>query len=393
MIKSKLHRIYILSFLFSLHLAISAYVNSTFLSETVGENFVGLLYTVSAFITLVLLSNTRVVLKYLGNRRLTVILLIINMLGLVGLIKAPSALVVSISFVSFIVTNYLVFYCLDIFIEHFGTKETVGKTRGIYLTFLNIGWLLSPLITSYLIANQGGYIAVYILAFFTVCLIAIGLLLGVGTFTDKSYEKKPFLEMYQFIKKNRHIRAIAMINFLLQFFFSLMVVYTPIYLSLHIGLGWDELGTIFTIMLLPFVLLGIPLGKLIDNYHFHKRKLLVFGIVIISISTISISFISTNSIALWAFVLFATRFGAAIIEVVSEIYFFTHVREEESAILSVFRDMTPLAYIIAPLLGTLFLSFFSFKYLFLALGVLMLASLYYVKLLKHTSEFYENRSK
>ena len=172
-----------------------------------------------------------------------------------------------------------------------------------------------------------------------------------------------------------------------------MVVYTPIYLSMHIGLSWDKLGTIFTIMLLPFVLLGIPLGKLIDNYHFHKRKLLVFGIIIISISTISISFISTNSVALWAFVLFATRFGAAIIEVVSEIYFFTHVREEESAILSVFRDMTPLAYIIAPLLGTLFLSFFDFKYLFLALGALMLASLYYVKLLKHTSEFYENRSK
>lgn len=387
---NKLHRIYILSFLFSLHLALSAYVNSTFLSKIVGEHFVGLLYTISALVTLILLSNTRVILKYFGNKRLTVIFLLINVLGLFGLIESTNAIVVSLSFILFIVTNYLSLYCLDIFIEHFGNPESIGKTRGIYLTFLNIGWVISPLITSYLIANQGGYISVYILAFFTVCIMIIGLLFGVGTFEDKSYEKKPFLEMYRFIQKNRHIRAIAIINFLLQFFFSWMVVYTPIYLYEYIGLGWDKLGIIFTIMLLPFVLLGIPLGKLIDNYHFHKRKMLVWGTIIISITTISISFISTNSIALWAFVLFMTRVGGAIIEVVSEIYFFTHVREEESSILSIFRDMTPLAYIIAPLIATLFLSFFPFKYLFLTLGILMLTSLYYIKLLKHTSEFYEN---
>lgn len=387
---TKLHRIYILSFLFSLHLAISAYVNSTFLSQVVGEHYVGLLYTVAAFITLLLLSNTRVILKQLGNKKLTIITLLLNMLGLLGLIVSVNAIVISLSFILFIVTNYIVLYCLDIFIEHFGDPKSTGRTRGIYLTFINIGWVISPTITAYLIANQGGYIAVYILAFLTVCLIVVGMLLGVGKFEDKTYEKKPFLEMYRFIKTNRHIRAVAIINFLLQFFFSWMVVYTPIYLYEYIGLGWDKLGTIFTIMLLPFVLFGIPLGKLIDNYHFHKTKLLIWGTIIISIATMSISFISNNNIVLWAFVLFMTRFGAAIIETVSEVYFFTHVREEDASILSIFRDMTPLSYIIAPLLGTLFLSFFPFKYLFLTLGILMLTSLYYIKLLKHTSEFYEN---
>jgi hypothetical protein len=388
--KKKLHRIYILSFLFSLHLAISAYVNSTFLSSIIGEHFVGLIYTVAAFVTLVLLSNTGGILKYLGNKRLTLLLLICNMIGLLGLIKSQDATIVSISFVIFIVTNYLVFYCLDIFIEHFGTPASIGRTRGIYLTFLNIGWLLSPLITSYLIANEGGYIAIYVMAFFAVCIIVLGLLLGIGKFNDKSYEKKPFLEMYKFIKKNRHIRAIVIINFILQFFFSSMVVYTPIYLNQHIGLGWDKLGIIFTIMLLPFVLFGIPIGKLIDNYHIHKRTLLTIGTVIISIATISIGFIGSTSIALWAFILFMTRFGAVMLETVSEIYFFTHVREEDASTLSIFRDMTPLAYIIGPLLGTLFLSFFQFKYLFLTLGLLMLSSLYYIKLLKHTKKFYES---
>jgi MFS family permease len=169
-----------------------------------------------------------------------------------------------------------------------------------------------------------------------------------------------------------------------------MVVYTPIYLHQHVGLGWDQLGIIFTVMLLPFILFGILLGKLIDSYHVHKRTLLVIGTIIISVVTMSITFVVSTNVALWAFILFMTRLGAVTLETVSEVYFFTHVREEEAFILSIFRDMTPLAYIIAPLLGTLFLSFFPFKYLFLALGILMLTAFYYIKLLKHTKKFYES---
>ena len=46
-----------------------------------------------------------------------------------------------------------------------------------------------------------------------------------------------------------------------------------------------------------------------------------------------------------------TRVGASMVETISEMYFFTHVREEDAHLLSIYRDMSPLSSFIAPLLG------------------------------------------
>jgi len=381
---------YIVSFLFTLHISLSAYVNSTFLTKFVGEKYVGLLYTAGSILTLVLLSQSSKILKYFGNRRLILWLLLINMSALAFLITSSSASLIAIAFISFISTNTLIFLCLDIFIEHFGNPATIGKTRGLYLTILNIAWVLSPLITATLISRDGGYVAVYILAFIMVVIMTIGLLLSVKSFKDKKYTRTPFIETYRYLKANRHMLSIAIINFILQFFFAWMVVYTPIYLYQHIGLGWDQIGVIFTIMLVPFVIFGLPIGVLIDKYHISKRKLLIIGFIIIIISTSLIPFITTKSIALWALVLFLTRTGASIIETTSEIYFFTHIREEDAYLLGVFRDMTPVAYIVAPLVSTLIFIFFPFKYLFIGLAIIMLAGFYYIPKLKHSHGPNEN---
>lgn len=59
---------YILSFLFTLHISISAYVNSTFLTEFISEKYVGLVYTAGSLITLILLAKSSGILKRLGNR-------------------------------------------------------------------------------------------------------------------------------------------------------------------------------------------------------------------------------------------------------------------------------------------------------------------------------------
>lgn len=387
---NKINRMYVISFLFTLHISLSAYVNSTFLTKFMGEKYVGLLYTVGSILTLVLLSQSSKILKYFGNRRLILWLLLINMSALAFLITSSNASLIAISFISFISTNTLIFLCLDIFIEHFGNPETIGKTRGLYLTILNIAWMLSPLITATLITRDGGYIAVYILAFIMVVIMTISLLLSVKSFQDKKYKRTPFLETYRYLKTNPHMLSITIINFILQFFFAWMVVYTPIYLYQHIGLGWSQIGIIFTIMLAPFVIFGLPIGILIDKYHVSKRKLLFIGFTILSISTFLIPFITTKSIALWALVLFLTRTGASIIETTSEIYFFTHIKEEDAYLLGVFRDMTPVAYIVAPLVSTLIFIFFPFKYLFIVLAVIMLASFYYIPKLKHSHGPNEN---
>lgn len=383
---TKINRMYVLSFLFTLHIALSAYVNSTFLSGIISEKYVGILYTVSSILTLILLSKSTNILKSFGNKRLTLILLLLNMLSIVGMISSINPYIIGASFIVFVSTNTQILLCIDIFIEHFSDEKTVGKTRGLYLTIINIAWMASPLIAAFLITREGGYNTIYILAFVTTAIMTLGLTTSLKTFQDKTYKKTPFLETYRFLKTNRHMLAITMINFILQFFFACMVIYTPIYLFEHIGLGWGQIGIIFTVMLAPFVFLGFPLGILIDKYHIKKRTLLYIGFIIMIIPTVLIAGITTKSVLVWAIILFATRIGAGIIETTSEVYFFYHIREEDASLLSVFRDMYPVAYIIAPLIATLIFVFLPFKFLFIILGIILLSGFYYIPHLKHTNE-------
>lgn len=383
---TKIRRIYVLSFLFTLHVALSAYINSTFLSNIISEKYVGILYTVSSIATLLLLSKSSNILKYFGNRKLILWLLFANMLSLLGMITSRNPYIIGLAFVVFGSTNTQIMLCLDIFIEHFGDKKTVGKNRSFYLMLINVAWMLTPLLAAFLIVKEGGYKTIYIVAFIATVIMTIGLLFSVKTFKDKTYKKTPFLETYRFLKTNHHMLAITIISFILQFFYAWMVVYTPIYLHQHIGLGWGQIGIIFTIMLSPFVLFGVPIGILIDKYHVSKRTLLYVGFIIISISTFFIAGITAQNIIIWAIVLFITRIGATIIETTSEIYFFSHIKEEETFLLSAFRDMVPVAYIIAPLISTLIFVFLPFKFLFIILGLILLSGLYYIPHLKHNHE-------
>lgn len=381
---AKIKKMYVLSFIFALHISISAYISSVFLTQFISENYVGILYTLASLFTLILLTKSSGILKNLGNRRLTLIFLLINMFSLVGLIISKNPLVVATSFILFTTTNTLVYFCIDIFIEHFGDPKTIGKTRGLYLTILNVAWMVSPIISVFLITKEGGYQAIYILAFIMVLLMTVGLFFSVKTFKDKVYKKTSFIETFKYLRTNPHMFAIVIINFILQFFFAWMVVYTPIYLFSHLNFTWNQIGIIFTIMLTPFVILGLPTGILIDKYHVSKRTLLYIGFIIIIISTSIISFITTKNVAIWAIILFMTRVGASFIETTSETYFFTHIQEEDAYLLGIFRDMNPIAYIIAPLIATCVFIFLPFNYLFIVLSLILLIGLYYIPKLKHS---------
>ncbi|HLP86495.1 MAG TPA: MFS transporter [Candidatus Paceibacterota bacterium] len=383
MSRIKIKRMYVISFLFALHIAIGAYINSTFLVSIIKEEKVGLLYTIASALILLILSKSSGILKIFGNKRLILAFLTVNMLSLVGLIASRDPIVIGTSFVLFMATNTLVFFCIDIFIEHFGNPSETGKTRGLQLTLLNLAYMISPLIAAFFIA-RGGYQAVYIVSFIIVVLMTLELLFSVKSYRDKKYIRQPFWETYKYLLKNQSVLSIVLINFLLQFFYAWMVVYTPIYLYEHMMFGWGKIGVIFTIMLSPFVLLGLPVGTLIDKYHFNKKTLLYLGFIILCISTAGLSFIVSSNIFIWAIVLFATRIGASIIETTSEVFFFEKISEKDTNLLSIFRDMFPVAYIIAPLIASIVFFFAPLNnYFFMVLAVIMVTGFYYIYKIKN----------
>lgn len=380
---STLFILYVVGFIFALRSALPSYINSSFLSGISGEKAVGIIYTLCSVVTLfIFVSILPKLLNRVGNYKTILYFLLLNIISLFGLsIFKDSFLLILCFIVSYSATTISAF-CLDIFIENNSKDTDTGKIRSIYLTSINLAWLISPWLASQVV-NGGDYWKVYMTA--TAIMIPIYLIISYNLkfFKDPEYQHFHILKTIKEVWKNKDIRCILASNFLLQSFFACMVIYTPIYLNEYIGLDWKTIGLMFTVMLLPFVIIQIPLGKIADK-RLGEKELLTFGFIVMAISTGLITFIEVKTFWIWVILLFLTRIGAATVEVMTEVYFFKNISVKNVNLMSFFRIMTPMAYIVAPILSTIFLSFFDYQYIFLALGFTMLFGIRYSLAIKDT---------
>ena len=362
--------IYLASFLFSLPVALTTYINSSFLEIHTNTNYVAIIYIISSLTTIIGLFKMPRVLTHFGNRRTSLSLSTIIFLSLIFLAFGGKGFIVIPAFIIyFVATNFLVM-SLDIFIENFSENFSIGKFRGLYLMIVNSAWIVAQIISGSII-TKSSYLGIYLFSAGFMILVSIIFIIFLHDFKDPRYKKVPILKTLKIFMENKNISKIYFINFVLKFFFAWMIIYTPIYLHEYIGFGWDQIGIIFTVMLLPFVILEFPLGKLSDKMG--EKKMLIIGFLISILATMAIPFISVPKLWLYALILFLTRIGAATIEVMSESYFFKMVNEENADTISFFRNTGPLSFIIAPLLAIPVLLFIPyFEYLFFVLGAVML---------------------
>ena len=379
--KKFLKILYVITFFLSTAYAFTAYINSTYLENFVPPQFVGLIFSVAALLSVIGLSEIPKLLSKKGNYKVSFWLLAFLILSLLGLALFKSAFLVVFTFVIYIILSYLFVLTRDIFIESYSDEQATGKIRGTFLTMLNLGWVFAPLVSAFVL-EKWGYRSIYMLAvlFFLPALIL--LVSNFRTFKDKVYEHIPFWKTVGKILRDKNISDIYLANFLLQFFYSWMIIYTPIYLYQYLHFSWTEIGLVFVPMLLPFVILQYPAGKLSDRIG--QKKMLYAGFALMAVSTALLSYISGTNLWIWALVLFLTRVGAATVEVMTESYFFKKVSARQDETISFFRNTAPISFILGPILAGVFLFFFPFQYLFLGLGIIMLLGIYFTKQLKDT---------
>jgi len=192
---------------------------------------------------------------------------------------------------------------------------------------------------------------------------------------DPNYDRKNIVNYAGEFFKNKNLFRAYSLTFLLQFFYCWMVIYTPIYLSAYLGFSWNQIGIIFTIMLLPFLFIPFSMGEYADIVG--ERKILMYGFGIAALATLSLFFITEHSIFIWAFLLFSTRIGASAVESMSDVYFFKHINSANDEFVGVYRSASPVAYIVAPLIALIvFFLMPSFNFIFLILGALMFFGVY-----------------
>jgi MFS family permease len=240
--------------------------------------------------------------------------------------------------------------------------------------------VLSQLVSGSILSDAS-YGQIYLISGVFPLLVAFVLYFFVRGFKDPVYRKMALMKTCRTFLRNKNLSKAYIINLILKFFYAWMIIYTPIYLHQILGFEWDKIGIIFSIMLLPFVLVTFPLGKLSDKIG--EKKMLKLGFIIATSTVFIIPFIRENSILIWAIVLFATRVGAATIEIMSESHFFKIVKEEDVDEISFFRNTGPMSFIIAPLLAIPVLLFTpSFEYIFFVLSAILLCGLFVTLRLK-----------
>lgn len=374
--------IYALAFLFALSVAIPTYINSTFISEFVSDNGVGAVYTIGSALGIIALALIPLLLRKKGNVPVTITMIVASVTLLLAIAFIRSVLFVIPLVLLYFMIIRLVGYDIDLLLENFSQDSTTGSTRGAFLTVTNIAWVFAPITAGFLLGSDN-YWRVYAVAAGLLILLIPLIAYNFRGYQDPQYDRTPFWRTLKAIYRKKDIYKVFVAQLLLRFFYSWMVIYTPIYLHEHLGMAWSTIGIIFTIMLLPFILLEFPLGKIADT-KLGEKEIMTLGFVVLAISTGALSFITSSALWVWALALFITRVGASMIEVMGETYFFKKIDDTDSELLGFFRMTAPLAYIFGPLIALIALAFVDFRFIFLILGTLMFWGLRYSLTLKDT---------
>jgi MFS family permease len=361
--------IYAAGFFFSIQLAITAYIDSSFLAAFVGARYTGLLYSVASALGIGAVLLLPRVLRRFGLHRFIPFFCIVSGLMSFGLSQAVHVHAVVVYFVVWLVSNSLIVVALDALLEDFSDSRTTGTTRGAYLGIINVAWLFSPLLSGKLF-DLSGYSGIYMAGTLLMIPVFLIALLRFRHFRDPDYQAISLRTSLKAIRANKNLSRIIAANFLLQAFYVVMTIYTPIYLHSELGFSWNSIGIMFTFMLLPFVLLEFPLGRLSDRIG--EKNILIAGFLVAAGATAAVGFIGNASVALWAIVLFATRVGACAIEIMTESYFFKTVTGSDANLISVFRTLSPAAYIIVPSIASLVLLFAPIQTIFVGMGLSMI---------------------
>lgn len=353
--------------------ALIIYMASSFFKEMSGYDSVGIFYVLIYLLFLVALFNLHKVIRrfgksnvlklvFIGQIAVTLFLLIVsnNWLRVVGLSL-------------FLLCDQLLLVNLDIMIESFSSDESTGRIRGSFLTILNIGFITGPKISTWILSAFGYnviFLIVLLLKLVALSLVQVRLSNVNHAFRAKASVKTLISKAW----KHPDIRHIYYISFALECFYALMIMYSPIYLH-SIGLSWAQIGSVFTIMLIPFLFFEYPIGWLADK-ELGEKEMIIFFLSGLTVALAWIYQFDQPSVWLWAFALFMTRVAAAGLEILRDSYFYKKIDGSDVDLIDCYRTARPVAYITAAALSAIAIHYSSLHEIFLLAGVMVLSGLY-----------------
>ncbi len=370
-----LYTIAVIGFIYTMHVVMPMYSNSSFLSLLTDEKTLGLIYMLGSAATVLGFLFVPFLIRKVGNYTTALWLIMIQAGLFYGLSTTLDPRLIALFFILQSAIIALIGFCLDIFLEVYSDTSHVGVIRGMYMTAINCAWIIGPLLGSMIIGEMNDYRSVYTASLFMLFPLFYLVFKNFPKFKDPHYHHPSLWQTFVKLTKDSNHSRLFFINIILQIFYAWMVVYSPIYLHTVVGLSWSEIGIILTVMLLPFPLLQLPLGKIADK-KYGEKEIMVIGFALLGLSTIALAAIISKSVMIWAIGLFITRIGAASAEIMIETYFFKTVDPKDPNILGFFRITRSISYFIAPLITGFVLIYTSDQsYMFVVIGLLCLLAI------------------
>ncbi len=369
----RIYYLYLCNLFLGFHYYLIIYVNSSFLGKFVDNKVVDLLYIGGALLNILFFILSPRLLGRFELKTMTLGIIVLEFLTLFILSRAESALSVVIFFIIQQGIGSLIVYCLDIYLEaEMPNEKNTGSKRAVYLTAMNISLIASFFLVS-LLASDNSFSIIYLIS----AMMLLPIIFIVGVRLTRRIPRSPYVSVRSalaFISKDFDILRILFGNFILQIFYSVMVIYLPILLHKVIGFAWSQVGLILIIMILPFIIFEIPVGRMIDRKT-GEKEFLFLGFIIMAAACFTIPFLHEQIFWLWAMLLFISRIGASLVEIASESYFFKKVTERHESVVSLFRMTQSLAYVVSPLIAIPALLYFPPSSLFDLLGGICLLGL------------------
>ena len=300
---------------------------------------------------------------------------------------AISLFLIAISYFVFAITsNFYLFLLIAIIVTVFHSlritsfgimikdgslKKELCVNEGIVYTFINLAWLLGPLVAG-LLSNYFDISIIFGLSgfFILVSLIYFLFLRIHEEEAMKRVDKNVVKLFFDFFRCKRRVVA-YMLGGGVSFWWSLIYIFVPVYM-VESGLDVSYVGYFLFAVAIPLISLSYFFSRITGKVGF--KKIFKIGFFIPFLASLICFFVPSIYVIL--LVLIVASVGLAMLEPTVEAYFFDNLKgKEDLRFYGPYNTTIDVSHFISRMVGGVVLLFFPFKYIFLFFSFSMLVFL------------------
>jgi MFS family permease len=274
---------------------------------------------------------------------------------LIGMSFAGSLWVLAIFDLPRSVAYLLLTIVMGLLVRDLATAANIAIREGRRYLFINLGWLIGPVVAGY-VARFVSIEAVFLVVsgLFAVALVYLWRLQAGGHPAlqldgDVEHGHETTAGLVAFLRRPR-MRSVFVLAVGLELWWVVSSIYVPLAV-IDLGFGPDIVGWVVTGGIVPLVLLEVWVGRRAQARG--TRPYLTAGFLILGIGATSFPFLGFSS-GLLLFMFAAVNVGAALIEPLTEAYFFEVATLDEAArFFGIYNASAPMAGLLGPLVGAM----------------------------------------